>query len=202
MPPGRSRRVGLARIGRGRARLRRPSSRPTSGTLGSVTRRRGGTSCAPRSGVRTLVGGQQAAPPDTRHSANSGFRVRRRGGTSRAPRPNPEGGRRTPAPTPGMSGRGRGSAGCSNPPEADKKVQMQGGARGRGTHRRWVGGILWVRRSERASAPTRQMGLFQQPDQAGASFEATMRYKFGSSRYSTTTRPWGARAAANVSRVG
>jgi hypothetical protein len=58
-----------------------------------------------------------------------------------------------------------------------EKVQMQGGARCRGAHRRWVGGVLRVRRSECASLPTphqlpprqraEMLGLFQQPVRGG-----------------------------------
>ena len=98
------------------------------------------------------------------------------GGEGRGRRPEREGGARNDL----VRSVGRAGGGASqlaeNPlqPRLLKKVQMQGGAHSAGTHRRWVGGVLRVRRSERASAPTphplppcrqrgEMLGLFQQP---------------------------------------
>jgi hypothetical protein len=53
-------------------------------------------------------------------------------------------------------------------PRLLKKVQMQGGARGAGYPRKWVGGVLVRTSQRRASAPTPQMGLFQQPVKSGS----------------------------------
>ena len=69
-------------------------------------------------------------------------------------------------------------------PRLLKKVQMQGG-------KRWVErGVLQVRRSEHPSAPTQQMGLFQQPARSDVRI-------FNQSRSGGSGSPSGMNSTAN-----